>query len=510
MERRRFTREFKLEAVRLIKERGVSYAQASQDLGVHQSQLRSWVKALADDRQHAFPGQGRMKPEQLDFKGDARTSGERRRREGGNIFGDQIKVGIAISFFVKKHGTTGCRVSYQAVRDHAKLDEKVDFLREGRIESRQFLELKTDVSGNWIPIAESNFSTFIPIASKETKAVKIAAQERAVFKLYSLGVSTNRDAWLYDFNKSTLEAKMKFFIREYDKLPRDASEFPTVIKWSRNLKRRLAHNLKEPYISKQIVRANYRPFVPRWFYQSQLFIDESGSADEMFPTGCRNTSICFSDVGSRTDYCLLAVGGLADLHFGAAVDAYQQVSRYRFINGERIDNITDWALDQFRAHYEKHEGAKRAITKDAIFYYVYGVLHDPIYGEKYAMNLKREFPRIPFYADFWKWADWGEKLMALHITYETVEPWPLARVDTPDDKSRKAELALKVMLRADKKVGNIQLDSETQLTGVPAGSLDVQARQPFCTRMDSRSVQGKDAEGSNHSGKVQHLPFRGS
>jgi len=80
MERRRFTREFKLEAVRLIKERGVSYAQASQDLGVHQSQLRSWVKALADDRQHAFPGQGRMKPEQLDFKGDARTSGERRRK----------------------------------------------------------------------------------------------------------------------------------------------------------------------------------------------------------------------------------------------------------------------------------------------------------------------------------------------------------------------------------------------------------------------------------------------
>ena len=67
MERRRFTREFKLEAVRLIKERGVSYTQASQDLGVHQSQLRSWVKALADDRQHAFPGQGRMKPEQLEI-----------------------------------------------------------------------------------------------------------------------------------------------------------------------------------------------------------------------------------------------------------------------------------------------------------------------------------------------------------------------------------------------------------------------------------------------------------
>ena len=76
-----------------------------------------------------------------------------------------------------------------------------------------------------------------------------------------------------------------------------------------------------------------------------------------------------------------------------------------------------------------------SISKDAIFHYVYGVLHDPIYREKYALNLRREFPRIPFYADSWKWADWGRKLIALHIGYETVEPWPLERVDTPDERS---------------------------------------------------------------------------
>ena len=67
MERRQFTREFKLEAVRLIKQRGVSYAQASKDLGVHPTQLRNWVKQFADDPQHAFPGQGQMKPEQLEI-----------------------------------------------------------------------------------------------------------------------------------------------------------------------------------------------------------------------------------------------------------------------------------------------------------------------------------------------------------------------------------------------------------------------------------------------------------
>jgi predicted helicase len=148
--------------------------------------------------------------------------------------------------------------------------------------------------------------------------------------------------------------------------------------------------------------------------------------------------------------------------------AAQVVCRWRYtVDGDRLDNITDWALGQFRAQYEKDAKSKHPITKDAIFHYVYAVLHDPIYREKYALNLKREFPRIPFYADFWKWADWGEKLMALHIGYEAVEPWPLERIDVADEKARKAGLAPKAMLKADKESGNIRLDSETQLAGVP-------------------------------------------
>ncbi|MGH6822803.1 MAG: type ISP restriction/modification enzyme, partial [Methylocella sp.] len=99
--------------------------------------------------------------------------------------------------------------------------------------------------------------------------------------------------------------------------------------------------------------------------------------------------------------------------------------------------------------------AERPITKDAIFHYVYGVLHDPIYREKYAQNLKREFPRIPFYPDFWCWADWGEALMRLHIGYESVHPWPLARTDTKDGKAATAGLAPKTILKADKEHGII-------------------------------------------------------
>ena len=146
-----------------------------------------------------------------------------------------------------------------------------------------------------------------------------------------------------------------------------------------------------------------------------------------------------------------------------------------------VDNITDWALKQFRDRYKSEppspqpspasgRGGKsnaQAITKEAIFHYVYAVLHDPVYREKYAQNLKREFPRIPFYADFWRWAEWGGQLMDLHIGYETVAPWPLTRTDIPDEKARKNGAAPKALLKADKEGGRILLHSETTLAGVP-------------------------------------------
>jgi predicted helicase len=188
----------------------------------------------------------------------------------------------------------------------------------------------------------------------------------------------------------------------------------------------------------------------------------------MFSGNKKNTIITFSDPGFRSDFCVLASDCVVDLHFGASVDAYQGVSRFRYgPDGSQTDNITDWALEQFRLHYAAGSEAEPSITRDAIFHYVYAVLHDPIYREKYARNLRREFPRIPFYADFWRWADWGERLMTLHIGYETIEPWPLARVDVPDEKSRNAALSPKPLLRADKLAGNIMLDTETQLSGVP-------------------------------------------
>jgi predicted helicase len=168
---------------------------------------------------------------------------------------------------------------------------------------------------------------------------------------------------------------------------------------------------------------------------------------------------------------VLAVDGIADLHFGAAVDGYQQVARYRYEkDGSRVDNITDWALAQFVAHY----GESAPITKDGIFAYVYGVLHDPIYRETYALNLKREFPRIPFYPDFARWRDWGQTLLDLHIGYESADPFPLVRTDLPDAKVRAGGQTPRVILKADRDNGIIILDAETQLSGVPKPAWDYQ------------------------------------
>jgi predicted helicase len=313
--------------------------------------------------------------------------------------------------------------------------------------------------------------------------------QRSIFRTFSLGISTNRDLWVYDDDRERLQKKVRFLNSAYNRQKADA-EFDLTIKWSRNLKRRFAQGRTEAFSEDRIVRAWYRPFCKRWLYDSELFVDEGGSKDQMFPVGRANLAICFSDVSSRTSYCVLAVDGIADLHFGSAIDAYQQVPLYIYENGEnRADNITDWAFDQFSKHYQGRRKPQRGLTKEAIFHYVYAVLHNPMYREKYALNLIREFPRIPFYRDFWQWADHGVKLVELHTGYELVKPWPLERIDLPmnngEPLKRGATRSLlattntekpsantkvnspKAILKADKKSGRVVFDSQTSLSGIP-------------------------------------------
>jgi predicted helicase len=414
----------------------------------------------------------------VDMKGNARTSGERRRQEGGNIFDDQIRVGIAIWFCVKKDGAKGCKIMYEAVRDYAKAEEKLSFVSTKFLRDRQFEQIKPDTKNNWINLTSNDFESHLPIASKETKAAKSNRDVKAIFRKFSLGVVTARDEWVYDFDQSRVETKVRFLIDEYSSelkrlkgelRKRDGLEnrLEYRIKWSRAVKNDLSKSVEYRFAPEYLTTSVYRPFVAEKLYFHKQLNEMQYLLREIFGPGQGSMAICISGTPGAKPFQSLAVNTIPCYDL---LEKTQTLPLYRYELGQRIDNITDWALKQFSIHYADELGGgktARKVTKEAIFHYCYAVLHNPAYREKYAQNLKREFPRIPFYADFWQWAAWGEELMGLHIGYETVTPFKLQRTDTPDEKVRASGMSPKASLRSDAAAGAITLDSETTLRGIP-------------------------------------------
>jgi predicted helicase len=409
----------------------------------------------------------------VDLGGDYKIKGV---GGGGNVFG--IGTGVAIFFAVrrKKIKSEHDRATiYYSSAPSVSGDAKLSWLSGSNLPDIKSTPIRSDESQYWIDNVTNDWTAFIESASKDTKSGKAGSRGKAIFELFSLGVVTNRDEWVYDFNEKSLASKVDYLIKVYtdhiaikDKSKRSFSD----IKWTRLLKALAAksHPLK---LSGKFVPVLFRPFTRKTLYRDRYLNEMLYRNDSIYSSA--NEAITISQ-GQRGDFQTLATRAMPSLDTFLP-NACASLPRYRHTNtGERIDNITDWALDQFRAHY----GAKAALTKDAIFHYVYAVLHDPLYRDKYALNLKREFPRIPFSADFPRWAAWGEQLMALHVGFESVAPWPLQRLDAPDERSRAAGLAPKTILRADAEAGLITLDSETQLTGVPP--------EAFAYRLGNRSA----------------------
>ncbi len=411
----------------------------------------------------------------VDLGGDVRAnpklSGTRH-----NVFG--IQTGVAISFLVKRAKRQGCRIYYTRRPELETAEEKLEFLGGTKLGALPFEEIRPDLKGNWISQSSNDFDTLMPIASKETKAAKKAGQEKAIFKLFSLGVVTNRDEWAYDYSAQELERKVRFFHDSYSSearrwlgagRPPDTGRFVSrSIKWTSELEHHLRRETRLAFDEQRLVASLYRPFVRKWTYFAPVFTHRPYQNFAFFPArATANVGFCFG-VEDRAQFAVVATDRLPnkDMFLPSAA---QSVFLWRYSgDGSRKGNITDWALGEFHRHYQPGRGKKeRPITKEAIFHYVYGVLHDPAYREKYALNLKRELPRIPFYPDFWQWAEWGKTLMELHIGYESVEPWSLKRTTVPDEKARRAGVAPKATLKADQEAGRIVLDSETTLASVP-------------------------------------------
>jgi len=386
-----------------------------------------------------------------------------------NVFG--IQTGVAIAFLVRKRGVRKLSINYIRRPEDESAEDKISWLGSAKIETMLFTDLRPDLAGNWIHIGGEEFSSFLPVADKNTKSKQSLGGDRAIFRLYSLGIVTARDDWVYSQSDVILRSKIAFMTREYDSavadpkpfLDSDAEEprFGEQIKWTRLLKS-LARGRKK-LAEIPLRRSAYRPFNCQWLAYSSQINEVHYLNEQIFPSTeiLTNQSVTFTSPDSQKPWMSLAVNNVPDLHFVGSAAGTMQLPRYRYTkSGERIDNITDWAFNKFVVHY-----GKKGMTKDAIFHYVYAVLHDPIYRETYALNLKREFPRIPFYPDFARWAAWGEALMAMHIGYENVEPWPVERIDVPAKRAEGTQP--KPVLRSSPETGVVTIDAETQITGIP-------------------------------------------
>lgn len=414
-----------------------------------------------------------------------------------NVFG--IQTGVAISFMVKRQHATKdkktARVYYARRPEMETAEEKRNFFARNPMRSIEFDEVSPDKNANWVNLTYNDFDSLLPLASKETKTAKTAAKERAIFKLFSQGLKTNRDEWVCDFSGESTLRKVEYLVTRYNEEQQrlaGRADYKNVadlvnyeIKWTRKLKNLLVLGKRLEVAPDAIRESLYRPFVKNRTYFCWELNEDLYQLAQFFPQGTStNPHIAFVE-GQRLDFSALAGEKLPN--YGMfSLDPVQCGFLYRYdANGARHDNITDWALKQFTTHYKaadpspppspkgrgsntrEGESGPRKISKEAIFHYCYAVLHDPLYREKYGQNLKRELPRIPFYADFWRWADWGAELMALHIGYEAVAPFALARTDEPDVRARAAGQSFKVVLKADAAAGSIVLDSETTLRGVP-------------------------------------------
>jgi len=439
---------------------------------------RSFIDSRTFDGFRAIVGREFQEIWMVDLGGDVRAnpklSGTRH-----NVFG--IQTGVAISFLVKLHGGQGCRIFYVRRPELESAEDKLAFIGGAKLASLKVEEIKPDRNNNWINLTQNDFATLLPIAAKETKLAKKPIYERAIFKLFSLGAVTNRDDWNYDIERRVLEAKVRFLIDRYEAerqrwgesgRPMGTRDWVSRdIKWTSELEAHLRRGTRLSFEKKCIRRAAYRPFVSLWTYYDQVITHRVYQQDSIFPIGqhVQNKCIIVTDPTAMKPWLVSAVSRLPDLHYvGAAAGAV--CLPHRRVEGARLsENVTDWGLEQFKRHYQlTGGGTEPPITKDAIFHYVYGVLHDPVYREKYALNLKRELPRVPFYADFWTWASRGKELMDLHIGYEKVAPARLKRTERIDEKAREAGTSPRVLLKADKHGGHILIDSETTLEGIPA------------------------------------------
>lgn len=478
----------------------------------------------------------------LNLRGDIRKNmlSQGRAREGQNIFDNGSMTGIAITLFVKnpKVAEKG-QIYYHDIGDdlsyETKLKKLVDFTSIQGISDRQgWLHLTPDVHGDWINQRDDSFSDFIVMGDKKGDGLSL-------FTNYSNGVVTSRDAWCYSASKTVVAYNVSrltnFYNQEVtrfeqlyagaDNKTRDAkvegfiNTDATRVSWSRSLKNRLARGRRLTFNDNNIVCCEYRPFVKQWLYFDRSLNEYPSQVPRLFPTAdASNLVICVSGTGARSGFSTFITKAIPDFQ---TVDNGQCFPLYLYeAQGDidandtkraddqqgdmfassqthaasspqytRQDAITDAGLKHFQDAYPAE-----SISKEDLFYYVYGLLHSPDYRERYADNLSKELPRIPRVkspADFWTFSRSGRELADLHLNYERQPCYPvtfdggellLATLSDADFRVDK----MRFLKKGDK--SRVSYNAKINLSDVPVEAFDylVNGKAALDWVMDRQSV----------------------
>ena len=380
----------------------------------------------------------------LNLRGNQRTSGELSRKEGGKIFGGGSRTPITITFLVKNPAKAEqqATIHYHDIGDYLSREQKLDLVKKFKSVHGRSVEWQTieqTERHDWINQRDGLFDSLIPI----TPDKKFNQKSHSFFVVNSRGNETGRDSWVYNFSNSSLKKNVESLASAYndelgvsskDELSTDA----TKISWTSSLIERALKG--EPLKINNDFRVGlYRPFSKMETYRGEGLVHRRGQHDDFFPTKeSRNLLIALSGIGSSKDFSAIITDTIPDIQLMANGQCFplywyeenksQELSLFDFGTESddkyiRRDGITDWILKEVRSRF----GNAKAITKEHIFYYVYGILHSPQYRERFAADLKKSLPRIPIVdnvQDFMAFYKAGKALAELHLNYEQVAPSP--------------------------------------------------------------------------------------
>ena len=379
------------------------------------------------------------------LRGNARTQGEIRRKEKDNVFGQGSRAPIAITILVKNPKTknTKANIYYRDIGDYLSREEKLKLIsKQKSVIAAGFTQqvIKSNDEGDWLNQRSEAFSNYIPLSPIK----KFDEKSQSYFSTLAIGLSTNRDAWCYNFSLKELTNNINHCLKAYnterDFILKDPNKIitsdSTKISWSVNLLKFIKQNKKISFSDNNIVTSSYRPFVYEYLYFSKELTERPGQMPKLFPTSNHNNLlICVSGIGGTKDFSCLITNYITDIQLmfnGQCFPLYwyeektedpKQQNIFELntnddpeITYEKHDGVTDFILNKARSVYKTN-----SITKEDIFYYVYGLLHSPDYRNQFAADLKKMLPRIPLVnsaADFKTFSSAGRGLANLHLNYE--------------------------------------------------------------------------------------------